>query len=138
MLRGRLAILAVCAMLFCSCGRENQCVTPFGAGGTLDISMPEFAALQNVGGSMTINRGHRGIFIRRISYSDFVAFECTCPNDHDECLEADAEWGGAVLQCGVCGSRFETEYGTPLMGSSTPCMLYQYSTSFNGVLLDIY
>ena len=104
----------------------------------MDVAMPEFAALQGVGGSLTINRGHHGIFVRRTGFADFVAFECTCPNDHDERLEADSDWGGAVLQCPVCGSRFETEDGTPLSGSVTPCRLYQYSTAFDGVTLTIY
>ena len=131
-------LIAAAALFFSSCGRENQCDTPFGEGAQVDVSLPEFAALQNVGGSMTINRGHHGIFVRRVSFADFVAFECTCPKDHDTRLLADADWGGAVLSCPDCGSKFETEYGTPLEGAATPCLLDQYNTSFNGVMLEIY
>ena len=128
-------VLLLVALVGC---KADRCDTPFGEGGTIDITMPEFADLSNVGGAMTINRGHRGIHITRMSYSDFVAFECSCPNDHDVRLLPDTEWGNSVLSCPVCSSRFNALDGTPLSGSATPCPLYQYNTDFDGRLLTIY
>lgn len=116
----------------------DRCNTPFGEGGTLDVTMPDFAPLSNVGGSMMINRGHKGIMVTRVSYSDFVAFEASCPNDNDVLLDPDATWGNTVLVCNVCSSRFNALDGSVLDGSSTPCPLYQYSTAFDGRLLSIY
>ena len=116
----------------------DRCNTPFGEGGSIDITMPDFAALSTVGGSLTINRGYKGIFVRRTAYDAFVAFDCACPNDHEVRLQPDGDWGGAVLECPTCRSRFETEYGNPLQGSTTGCPLYQYNTHFDGYILSIY
>jgi len=130
-------LLLLIPLLFASC-TPDRCRTPFGDGGTLDITMPDFADLASVGGSVTINRGHKGIFVRRTSYTSFVAFECACPAGCDVRLLPDGDWGGAVLECPTCHSRFETEYGNPLEGSATGCPLYEYSTHFDGYLLTIY
>ena len=67
-------LVAVCCLLLtvASCSRDNLCDTPFGMGASIDIYQPDFSALLTVGGTVTINRGYKGIFIRRTSYSDFV------------------------------------------------------------------
>ena len=57
---------------------------------------------------------------------------------HEVRLLADSDWGGSVLECPTCHSRFETEYGNPLEGSVTGCPLYQYNTQFDGYRLTIY
>lgn len=124
--------------LFLSCTRDNICDTPFGEGASIDIYQPDFNALATIGGTVTVNLGYKGIFVRRISYSDFVAFECACPNDHEVRLTPDPDWAGAVLKCSACGSLFETEYGQPLEGSASGCPLYEYRTHFDGNILDIY
>lgn len=118
-----------------SCGRD-KCATPFGEGGSIVVT--EYSELDAVGGSVALNRGHRGIMVTRTTYSDFVAFEMSCPNDHDVRLETDAEWGNSIMVCPTCGSRFNALDGTPLSGSATPCPLYQYSTTFDGRTLTIY
>lgn len=121
-----------------SCSRDDVCDTPFGEGAQIDIYQPDFAALQNVGGTVTVNRGYKGIFVRRVGYGDFVAFECACPNDHEVRLLPHPDWGGAVLSCPSCGSLYETEYGMPLDGAASGCPLYEYYTSFDGYILSIY
>lgn len=123
--------------LFTAC-TGDRCKTPFGEGGTFDVNMPDFAPLANVGGSMMINRGHKGIMVTRISYSEFVAFEGACPNNTDELLVPDSEWGNSVLVCPVCSSRFNALDGSALDSSATPCPLYQYNTVFDGRNLTIF
>ena len=125
-------------ILLSSCSRDDVCDTPFGDGAVIDIYRPDFAALLNVGGTVTINRGYKGIFVRRASYSDFVAFECACPHCHEVRLTPLEGWGGAVLQCPDCNSKFETENGIPLDGSATGCPLFEYYTRFDGYTLEIY
>ena len=68
----------------------------------------------------------------------YVAFECTCPRDHDERLESVEGWDYSVVKCGVCGSMFETTYGQPIEGSATGCPLYEYNTRVDGDQLIIY
>lgn len=131
----RRLLIALLLVVLASC-KGDRCDTPFGKGDTFDIN--QFAELNNVGGAVILNRGYKGILVRRVNYSDFVAFECACPKDHEVALEIDGDWGAALLVCPVCGSRFETEYGNPLEGAATPCPLYEYRTSFDGNILSIY
>ena len=121
-----------------SCSRDSICNTPFGEGGQVDIYRPEFSALANPGGSVTINRGYKGIFIRRVSYSDFVAFECACPSCHEVRLLPLEGWGGDVLECPECGSLYETINGQPLEGAASGCPLYEYHTQFDGYVITIW
>lgn len=125
------------SLLLASCV-PDRCNTPFGDGGSIDINMPEFAALTTVGGTLTINRGYKGIFIRRVSYSEFVAYDCACPHCHEVALHPMEGWGGEVLECPECESRYETLYGQPLDGSASGCPLYDYRTHFDGYTLTIY
>ena len=105
----------------------------------LDLTMPDFSPLAHVGGSMSVGgMGYQGVRITRTSYSDFVAFELACPTDHDACLVVDPEWGGSILVCPVCSSRFNALDGTPFSGAVSPCPLYQYCTILEGSLLSVY
>lgn len=131
-------VLAVCMLLTAACSRDTVCDTPFGAGGAINIYQPDFAALMTVGGTVTINRGYKGIFVRRVSYTEFSAFECACPYCHEVRLEPLEGWDGTVLRCPDCHSQFETIYGNPLEGSLTGCPLYEYRTLFDGTILEIY
>ena len=133
----RYSLVALLALTLSAC-HPDTCDTPFGLGGTIDITMPEFHALVNVGGALTVNRGHHGIFVTRTGISDFVAFECSCPNGCDVRVLPEEEWGNSVLTCPVCTSRFSSLNGMPYDGSATPCPLYEYSTDFDGQNLTIY
>ncbi|MBO4586376.1 MAG: hypothetical protein J5677_00980 [Bacteroidales bacterium] len=130
--------LLISLLFISSCSRDNVCDTPFGEGGLVDITQPDFAALQNVGGTVTVNRGYKGIFVRRISYGEFVAFDCACPHCHEVRLKPMEGWDGGVLECPECHSCYETVNGQPLEGAASGCMLYQYNTHFDGYILEIY
>ena len=141
--RGHKSFVGLCPFLFLTllllagCN-PDRCHSYFGQGGTIDITMPEYSELQTVGGALTLRGGHSGIFVTRTSYTTFVAFDCTCPNEGDVRLLPDDEWGNSVLTCPTCLSRFNALDGTPLTGSATPCPLYEYTTSFDGRELSIY
>lgn len=139
-LRAGLFFSSAPLFLSLSCTRDNICNTPFGEGASIDIYQPDFNALATIGGTVTVNRGYKGIFVRRISYSDFVAFECACPNDHEVRLEPDTtrEWGPDFLCCSTCKSRYDTYFGQPQEGAISGCPLYEYRTYFDGYILDIY
>lgn len=133
--RRLLSLVAALALAGCV---PDRCNTPFGEGAIINIREAQYAELMNVGGALAINRGHRGIVITRVGFSQFVAFELACPADHDVALDSIAGWGYSMLQCPVCASRFYAQTGLPLDGSSTYCPLYEYSTSFDGAMLEIY
>lgn len=126
-------------ILLASCSRDDDCNTPFGDGAQIDITQPDFNALLNAGGTVTVNRGYKGIFVRRVSsYGEFVAFECACPYCHDERIVPIEGWDGTVLKCPRCGSMYETIYGQPLEGAASGCPLYEYNTVLEGYILTIY
>jgi len=133
-------ILPSSCLTFNSCTRENICNTPFGEGAIINIYQPDFNALTIPGGTVTINRGYKGIFIHRTTLSDFVAFECACPNDNDVRLVLDTtrEWGSDFLYCSTCKSRYDIYFGQPQEGAISGCPLYEYNTHFDGYTLEIY
>ena len=133
-----LLLFSLSSFFLFSCSRDTVCDTPFGEGATIDIGMPDFVALQNVGGTVTVNRGYKVIFVRRMGYGEFVAFECACPGCHEVRLLPLEGWEGGVLECPECHSRYETVNGQPLEGAVSGCPLYQYNTHFDGYVLTIY
>ncbi|MBR6048991.1 MAG: hypothetical protein IKP83_02385 [Bacteroidales bacterium] len=130
------ALLAAALLTAC---KGERCETPFGEGATIDLTQAEFNNLyNNPGGTLVLNRGHRGILVRCAALGSYAAFECACPNDHDVTMLPDDEHFAIRLTCPVCGSSFDVVYGNPIEGSVTPCPLYQYGTSFDGQMLNIY
>ena len=130
MMRLRTIIAIIVVLLAASgCGKDQSCGVPHGSGDVIDLTMPEMTDLGTVGGSLIINRGHKGIFVIRVSYQgEFLAFECACPKDNDVAVEP-AEGFSGLLQCPKCHSIFNANSsGEPLEGSQTPCSLYQYGT----------
>ncbi len=125
--------------LLASCGKDNHCGVPYGDGAIVDLSLPEMNALNTIGGALTINRGHKGIYIVHSTLDKYLAFECACPKDHETAVTPIDGWGSSVLQCPVCGSVFSVYAdGSPIEGSATPCSLFQYSVVFDGYYLNIY
>ena len=125
-------------LLVCGC-RGDQCRTPFGEGGDLDLLQPDFMNLyNNPGGTLVINRGYRGILVHCSGLSEYVAFDCVCPHCREVGMTPDSPTHAVMLTCPECGSRFELFFGNPLEGAVTSCMLYQYNTFFDGRILSIY
>lgn len=126
-------------MLFAACGGD-RCRTPFGEGCSIDLSLPEFNSLYNNPGETQIiyNYGYRGILVRCVDFSEYVAFECACPHCREARMEPDDPRRASMLTCPECGSRFEVIFGNPLDGALTACMLFQYNTYFDGRYLSIF
>ena len=138
----RLIIPAFLALLlpFLSCDRENQCHISIGITNfNIEPDAAYYQGLNNVGGYMYFVGGNRGVVIIRTSYTDFVAYERTCPHDNNSAVEVSEEYGSAILECPVCHSCFVVESdGIPIDGSATTCQLYQYSTTYSGGKLYVY
>ncbi|MBR1851263.1 MAG: hypothetical protein IJ789_07835 [Bacteroidales bacterium] len=139
-----IATLVAGLALLASCRSEGNCRAVFGEGGVIALSEPKWHVLNTIGQSVTVNRGRKGIYVTRMSYDLFVAFECACPNDNDTRLLPDTEanfatdslhYGEAVLRCPDCQSTFNAIDGQPLNGAA--CPLYQYSAELDGDLLLI-
>lgn len=136
----RLLVIACCAIGLLSGCAESRCKTPIGdAHCQIDPNSPLYNAINTVGGYVYLHGGHRGLVVVRLGYMEFVCYERACPYCLDVAVTASKDWGGAVMECSQCGSRFSTYTdGAALDGSATQCPLYEYSTSFDGSLLYIY
>lgn len=131
--------LCILPLLLLTGCKTERCSTPFGNGGTIDLTTEEFSNLYNhVGGTLVISCGHKGVLVRCSGFSEYTAFECSCPHDNEVRMVPDDDREAVILTCPACGSRFELVYGNPLQGSVTSCMLYQYQTEFDGQMLTIY
>lgn len=126
------------ALLLSGCGKERACNIPIGeASCQIDPNSPYYSGINNCDGYEYIVGGHNGIVVIRTGWSDFVAYERTCPADTAR-LEINEEYGNIVLECPQCHSRFNTfADGCPLEGSTTSCFLYRYRTYYDGSLLYI-
>ncbi len=125
----RLWLIAL-ALVATACSGDT-CNTPFGDGADIDIYQTGFSALANPGGTATVNRGHRGIVVRCESLGNYVAFELTCPLDHDMQMVPDERDFAMSVRCPRCGSQFELINGNPCTGAATACPLYRYETTFH-------
>lgn len=104
----------------------------------IDINSTIYLQLNTVGGWLYLTGGYKGILVYRLSETDFVAFDRTCPYDPyvpESRLEMDL--GNLTVQDTVCHSKFVIIDGSVLEGPATLPMK-QYRTNFDGIMLHIY
>lgn len=134
-----LCLLAV-ALLFTACVNNNECKVSIGdATFQCDPNSAAYSGLNHVGGYEYFTGGHRGVVVVRLSLTEFMAFERTCPCDNDSRVVVSSDYGAQVLECPTCHTLFSTNnYGNPMDGAATRCPLYQYSTRYTGGILYVY
>lgn len=133
-------ILPLILLLLLSCNKSEDCSVPIGLTNfQIYPNDSYYAGLNNVGGYMYLTGGHCGVVVVRLAYDKFVAYERTCPVDNTTAVVASSDWGGELLECPKCHTRFvSSNDGLPLDGGATSCPLYQYSTSYSGGELWVY
>lgn len=107
---------------------------------TIDINLPSYNDLINVGGYAYVVGGSRGIIVYRRSIDEFVAFDRHSPEDEEgvcpQPLIPDPD-NFLILEDSCSNARFSLYDGSPQSGSSFG--LRQYQTIYNGSnLLRIY
>jgi len=121
-----------------SCENTNRTGVPYApVNFQVVVSNPEFAALQAVGGHVTITGGSKGIIIYRYSPDEFRAYDrhctflpeegCRVTIDNTDIFAVDSE---------CCNTKFLLVDGAPVDGPAAIGLL-QYNTSFNGNVLWI-
>ena len=104
------------ASILLSC-QPDHCNTPFGAGGTIDLI--DYSNLYNhVGGTEMISCGYKGVLVRCSGFSEYTAFECACPHDHEVRMQPDDSKEAVILTCPSCGSY--VRYSRPKPGFLLP------------------
>lgn len=103
----------------------------------IDPNSTEYLDLNAPGGWVYVTGGYRGILIYRLTITEFLAYERTCPYD-PEIPEArvEVEESEVTCACPVCGSKYILLDGSPFEGPS-PYLLKQYRTTYDGSLLYI-
>lgn len=128
-------------LLFASCKKNKTNPVPsipFDI--TIDINLPSYNSLINVGGWAYVAGGSKGIIVYRRSIEEFVAFDRHSPADPDglcpEPLYTDPD-NFLTLIDSCSTARFSLYDGSPISGSDFGLRMYQ--TSYNGSnLLRIY
>ena len=129
-----LAVAAVFVFVVTGCQKTERCKVSIGdARFHIEPNSAAYGNLNSVGGYEYFVGGHRGVVVVRMGINDFAAYERTCPEDNTTAVEVSDDWGSTVLECPVCGSRFN-DYGNgePLTGSATSCCLYEYYCHYDG------
>ena len=132
-------LLILAASLLAGCDKDRMCKVPIGdANCQIDPNSALYPGLNNLSGYQYLYGGYQGIVVIRIGWSEFVAYECTCPYDHGRLEMAEDYDNNIFLECPECGSLFNTYAdGAPIEGSKTSCFLQQYYTNYDGRLLYI-
>ncbi|MGL5890076.1 MAG: Rieske (2Fe-2S) protein [Bacteroidia bacterium] len=120
-----------------TCRREEQVVPNVAVNITLYLNDPQNVSLTTIGGWVYVNGGNRGIVVHRISQTQFVAFDRTCPYRPGETAsQVSVDSSNVILEDRSCGSKFLLSDGSAIQ---TPALvpLKAYSTSFDGNTIRI-
>lgn len=126
--------LGVAAMLTCAgstmvgCNTQND-PAPASADFTIDLASSQYAALNSVGGSVSVN----GIIIARLSSTEFVALSRACTH---EGTAVNYRSNQKDFYCSNHGARFSTS-GAVLQGPAK-ASLRKYNTELTGTSLRVF
>lgn len=106
----------------------------------INLSFPDYIALNNDGGSKAINdqnAGVRGIIVYRNSASSYFAYERNCSfHPNEACATVEVHSSGLFLYDPCCTSSFGFSDGMPTGGPAWR-PLRQYRTQLNGNTLTV-
>lgn len=152
-MKGSRSILLGLLLLFLgaqSCKDDNpytgECYIPeVSVNELLNLSLPEYFPLQNLGEYILLESGNRGIFVVHNYDDKYYALERTCPYKSDNnCAQVSVDSVNLQLVCGqhtdtgfvkCCGSSFQFN-GLVIQGPSR-CNLKAYRVNFDGSTLYI-
>lgn len=96
----------------------------------ININLPSYNALSNVGGFAYVLGGSKGIVVYRVGLDQFAAFDRHCTYQVSEGCAIEVDEGTFAIDQECCESVFEIINGTPVEGPAER-PLYQYNTQFN-------
>lgn len=130
-----LLILLFCSFIVTGCNkdddRNNSSRVPnVPTDQIININLPSYNALSNVGGFAYVQGGSRGIVVYRLSQDQFAAFDRHCTYQVSEGCTIEVDEGTFAIDEECCESVFEIINGTPVEGLAQRPLL-QYNTQFN-------
>lgn len=141
-----LAILWACCTLTTavSCGNREDTVSCFPnqiISVQLNLNLPAYSSLQNVGGWLYISEqqsGTRGLIITRISSSEFRIYDRNAPHlcpDTQTTLEVE---NGSIVICRKDNAKWFLISGSPAEKSPFPLRQYPYTYNPSTNSINIY
>lgn len=132
MLKFIFSLILVTSLLSCVSTRRNPIPNmPFDV--TINLSLPQYIDLQNVGSYAFVNAGSKGVIVYRMSYDQFVAFDRHSPAEasYDCDMPLTPRDDNFLELADTCSSaRFSLLDGSAIEGSDVG--LRQYMTLYNG------
>lgn len=105
---------------------------------SINPNSTEFLELNSPGGWVYLTGGYQGILVYRLTMTDFLAYERTCPYDPEAPgARVEMEASEITCVCPVCQSKYIILDGSPFEGPS-PYLLKQYQTRYDGNILYIF
>ncbi len=99
----------------------------------INLSLPEYQALDIDKGSVLLNDGVRGIILYRESSTSYIAFERNCSFEpNSACATVKVHQSTFFMTDDCCGSNFSFQDGLPTSGPArSPLRIYETRLSGN-------
>lgn len=136
----RTTFLALClAAVFTACKKEREVTVPLvNVDITVNLNLPEYNALQVVGGWAYLIGGSEGIVVYRKSMDEFSALDRHCTYQSAEQCKVTVDDSHVMARDTMCcQSAFLLMDGSVVQGPAS-IGLKQYHTTFNGTVLRIF
>ena len=129
--------LPLALLMGSSCKKENQSgVPPVALDISVNINLPEYAALQVPGGWAYLTGGSQGLIVYR-NGDEFTALDRHCPVNPENLCRVFVDDSQVIARdTACCLASFLIQDGQPL--SVSGIALRKYNTTFNGSILRIY
>jgi len=116
-----------------SCDKNTQKFPYIHVDTYLNISLPSYSALNNIGGWVYISGGSRGIIVYRQTFDMLSAYDRRCTyNVQSPCGNAEIDSTLTFIECACDGSEYQLYDGTLTKGPAS-YSLQPYRTSFDPV-----
>ena len=104
-------------IFFNSCNKNQNIVPYVYVDQYINISLPSYSSLNNIGGWVYITGGSKGIIIYRQSYDQFSAYDRHCTyNAENPCGKATVDSTNSFVECSCDNSRYQLFDGLVIQG----------------------
>jgi hypothetical protein len=130
--------LIILLLLFIHCGDSNEYIQNVYVDIEIDLSLPEFSAINTVGNSMFLEGGNKGIIIYSFSNYEYKIYDRNCSFEPSLSCSYIDSINSTIAFCGCCSSAFLLDQNGSAANSPAILPLKQYNYSLNNTILNIY
>ena len=130
--------LIIILLLFIHCGDSNEYIQNVYVNIEIDLSLPEFSAINTVGNSMFLEGGNKGIIIYSFSNYEYKIYDRNCSFEPSLSCSYIDSINSTIAFCGCCSSAFLLDQNGSAANSPAILPLKQYNYSLNNTILNIY